>query len=65
LRRSRLVSMARIPRGDAIAAELTLAADQFLIKPAGRIEDWSRAQAAGEEGPDGHRRLPLVHRLGP
>jgi len=49
LRRSRLVSMARIPRGDAIADELTLAADQFLIKPAGRIEDWSRAQAAGEE----------------
>jgi predicted glycogen debranching enzyme len=48
-RRSRLVAMAGLPEGDHIGAELTLAADQFLIKPAGRVEDATRAQAAGEE----------------
>lgn len=32
-----------------IDAELVLAADQFLITPAGRIEDAARAHAAGEE----------------
>jgi predicted glycogen debranching enzyme len=31
------------------AAELVLAADQFLITPAGRIEDTARAHAAGDE----------------
>ncbi len=31
------------------AAELTLAADQFLIRPTGRTEDAARAAAAGEE----------------
>ena len=31
------------------AAELVLAADQFVIKPAGRKEDAARAQAAGYE----------------
>ena len=30
-------------------AELVLAADQFLITPAGRVEDAARAHAAGEE----------------
>jgi hypothetical protein len=34
---------------DAFAAELVLAADQFVITPAGRIEDTARAHAAGEE----------------
>ena len=30
------------------AAELVLAADQFIIAPAGRVEDLARAQAAGD-----------------
>ena len=32
-----------------LAAELVLAADQFLITPAGRVEDAARAHAAGDE----------------
>ena len=48
-RRSRLIAMARLPEGDRTAAELILAADQFLITPAGRVEDATRAHAAGEE----------------
>ena len=32
-----------------IAAELVLAADQFLITPVGRAEDAARARAAGDE----------------
>src|SRR5436309_9905746 len=32
-----------------LPAELVLAADQFLIKPAGRVEDAARAAAAGDE----------------
>src|SRR5207249_4986378 len=32
-----------------LPAELVLAADQFLIKPAGRIEDAARAAASGDE----------------
>jgi predicted glycogen debranching enzyme len=31
------------------AAELILAADQFIITPAGRVEDVARAHAAGDE----------------
>ncbi|MEO8214074.1 MAG: amylo-alpha-1,6-glucosidase [Myxococcales bacterium] len=34
---------------DPTAAELVLAADQFLITPAGRTEDAARARAQGEE----------------
>ncbi len=34
---------------DRFSAELTLAADQFLILPTGRTEDAARAHAAGEE----------------
>ncbi len=34
---------------DGFGAELTLAADQFLITPTGRTEDAARAHAAGEE----------------
>ena len=33
----------------ASAAELVLAADQFIITPAGRVEDAARAHAAGDE----------------
>ena len=32
-----------------LAGELVLAADQFIITPAGRVEDAARAQAAGDE----------------
>ena len=52
-------------RRTTIGAELVLAADQFIITPAGRIADATRAAATGQRGPHGHRRLPLVHRLGP
>jgi glycogen debranching enzyme len=34
---------------EGVDAELVLAADQFLITPAGRVEDTARAHAAGEE----------------
>ena len=34
---------------EGVDAELVLAADQFLITPAGRVEDAARARAAGEE----------------
>ena len=36
-------------RATAPAAELVLAADQFIITPAGRVEDAARARAAGDE----------------
>ena len=36
-------------RTDGPAAELVLAADQFIITPAGRVEDAARARAAGDE----------------
>ena len=48
-RRGQLLEAAkRIPRRD-IAAELVLAADQFIITPAGRIEEAARARAFGDE----------------
>jgi predicted glycogen debranching enzyme len=48
-RRRRLISNAD-PRAQAgTGAELVLAADQFIITPAGRIEDAVRARAAGDE----------------
>jgi len=34
---------------DEVAAELVLAADQFIFSPAGRIEDATRAAATGDE----------------
>jgi predicted glycogen debranching enzyme len=48
-RRRRLVADAGLAAHDALAAELTLAADQFIITPAGRVEDRARAAAAGDE----------------
>ena len=48
-RRSRLVAATGRHREDPIADELVLAADQFLITPAGRVEDTARARASGEE----------------
>ena len=64
-RRRRLIAAADPAARAGFGAELVLAADQFLIIPAGRVEDAARAHAAGDEAADRDRRLPLVHRLGP
>jgi len=48
-RRRRLVSSAVPQAQDSIGAELVLAADQFIIKPAGRVADATRAAAMGNE----------------
>lgn len=48
-RRARLISIAHPKAQSAPAAELVLAADQFIITPAGRIQDRARANAAGDE----------------
>ena len=48
-RRRRLLDAAVEPARAGPAAELVLAADQFVIKPAGRREDHVRARAAGDE----------------
>jgi predicted glycogen debranching enzyme len=48
-RRRFLLSAAGRNAEEAIAAELVLAADQFLITPVGRPEDAARARAAGDE----------------
>ena len=46
-RREHLFSLADPASRTGTAAELVLAADQFVIKPAGRKEDAARAQATG------------------
>jgi predicted glycogen debranching enzyme len=46
-RRRRLLEIAG-PPADRLAGELVLAADQFVITPAGRAEEAARARAAGE-----------------
>ncbi len=46
-RREHLVGLAHPAARTERVAELVLAADQFVIKPAGRKEDAARAQAAG------------------
>ena len=48
-RRNRLLLAARPEVRDDVAAELVLAADQFLITPTGRVEDATRSRAAGDE----------------
>ena len=48
-RRKRLISMAHSSAREGAAAEFVLAADQFIITPAGRVEDAARARAAGDE----------------
>ncbi|HKO15328.1 MAG TPA: amylo-alpha-1,6-glucosidase [Gemmatimonadaceae bacterium] len=51
-RRRRLLDSAIIANQqyiDEVAAELVLAADQFIFEPAGRITDATRAAAAGDE----------------
>ncbi len=48
-RRSTLLLTASKKAQSGAAAELVLAADQFLIAPVGRVEDAARARAAGDE----------------
>lgn len=48
-RRHRLISSATPAVQCSTASELVLAADQFIITPAGRVEDAARAKAAGDE----------------
>ena len=48
-RRRRLIEAADRCARAGLPAELTLAADQFIISPASRIEDYARAEAAGEQ----------------
>ncbi len=48
-RRRALVAGAGVAAADEFAAELTLAADQFIVTPAGRAEEAARARAAGDE----------------
>ena len=48
-RRRRLVAIADVPDEDPIAGDLVLAADQFIIRPAGRVEETARARASGDE----------------
>jgi predicted glycogen debranching enzyme len=48
-RRRRLLAEAPDKARDGFGAELVLAADQFLIRPTGRLADTARAHAAGHE----------------
>jgi len=48
-RRQRLLAAAPARARDGVAAELVLAADQFLIVPAGRVADTAQTHAAGDE----------------
>jgi predicted glycogen debranching enzyme len=48
-RRRRLLALAHTEGESSLVAELVLAADQFIITPAGRAEEAARARAAGEE----------------
>jgi predicted glycogen debranching enzyme len=48
-RRRRLLAIADPPGEGGLQAELVLAADQFIIMPAGRGEEAARARAAGDD----------------
>jgi predicted glycogen debranching enzyme len=48
-RRRRLLNIAHCEESRSLAAELVLAADQFIVTPAGRTEEAARARATGEE----------------
>jgi predicted glycogen debranching enzyme len=48
-RRRYLLELGRRATSSVTASELVLAADQFIITPAGRIEEAARARAAGDE----------------
>jgi predicted glycogen debranching enzyme len=47
-RRRQLLKMAESSSAHPVTSELVLAADQFIITPAGRAEESARARAAGE-----------------
>jgi predicted glycogen debranching enzyme len=49
LRRRRLIAQAVPHAREGVPAELVLAADQFIITPAGRTDEVSRAHAFGDE----------------
>ncbi len=49
IRRKRLLARAVSVPSNSLAAELVLAADQFIIVPEGRSDDTIRARAAGDE----------------
>jgi predicted glycogen debranching enzyme len=49
LRRERLLAQAHPVAQEGTAAEFVLGADQFIIRPVGRVDDASRARAAGDE----------------
>ncbi|HYE90408.1 MAG TPA: amylo-alpha-1,6-glucosidase [Terriglobales bacterium] len=48
-RRVRLIALAPAAAREGPAAELVLAADQFIVTPAGRVDDAARAHAAGDD----------------
>src|SRR5690606_20454981 len=48
-RRARLIRLAHPKAQASPAADLVLAADQFIITPVGRLRDSARAIAAGDE----------------
>jgi predicted glycogen debranching enzyme len=48
-RRRRLIAHADPAAHEGVPAELVLASDQFIITPAGRVEETARARAAGDE----------------
>src|SRR6185295_4767077 len=48
-RRQRLIAQAPPEAQDGVPAELVLAADQFIITPAGRTDETARAHAYGDE----------------
>jgi predicted glycogen debranching enzyme len=48
-RRRRLLALAGPDGQNGVAAELVLAADQFIVSPAGRTEESARAHAYGDE----------------
>jgi len=49
MRRHYLLDCARTPPDDPVAADLAIAADQFVITPSGRIHDMARARAVGDD----------------
>ena len=49
MRRERLIQIADPALHTSLGSELVLAADQFLIHPAGRLQDAARAHATGDE----------------
>lgn len=48
-RRGRLIQSAPMPAQAGLGPELVLAADQFLIRPVGRVQDLAVAKASGDE----------------